>query len=115
MRYFAGTCLLYSLRKQATAAVVQLVSSAVIKQVPSAATLDFACRRRKRRPRTISLADLVALPRPFDTFVNATPGPYVPGGRVEALAFTLSVIVTPLVSVAPDVELAVSQDGALIE
>jgi hypothetical protein len=66
-------------------------------------------------PRTISLADLVALPRPFDTFVNATPGPYVPGDKLEALAFTVSVIVTPLVSVAPDVELAVSQDGVLIE
>jgi hypothetical protein len=47
--------------------------------------------------------------------VNATAGPYVPGGRLEALAFTFSVIVTPLVSVAPTVELAVSQDGVLIE
>jgi hypothetical protein len=42
------------------------------------------------------------------------PGPCVPGGRVEALAFTLNVIVTPPVSVAPEVELAVSQDGVLI-
>jgi len=57
----------------------------------------------------------MALPRPLDTFVNTMPGPYVPGGRVEALAFTLSVIVTPLVSVAPEIELAVSQDGVLIE
>jgi hypothetical protein len=47
--------------------------------------------------------------------MNTMPGPYVPGGRVEALAFTVSVIVTPVVSVAPEVELAVSQDGALIE
>jgi hypothetical protein len=50
MRYFPDTCVLYSLRKQATAAVVQKESSAVIKQVPSAATLDLACRTRKRRP-----------------------------------------------------------------
>ena len=42
-------------------------------------------------------------------------GPYVPGRRAEALAFTLSVTVTPLVSVTPWVELAVSQDGVLIE
>jgi hypothetical protein len=47
--------------------------------------------------------------------VNATPGPYVPGGKLEALAFTVSVIVTPFVSVAPAVELAVSQEGVLIE
>jgi hypothetical protein len=66
-------------------------------------------------PRTISLANLIALPRPLDTFMNTMPGPYVPGGRVEALAFTVSVIVTPVVSVAPEVELAVSQDGVLIE
>jgi hypothetical protein len=39
----------------------------------------------------------------------------VPGGSLEALAFTLNVIVTPLVSVAPEIELAVSQDGVLIE
>src|SRR5262249_24195417 len=63
----------------------------------------------------ISFADLVTLPRPFDTFVNATPGPYAPGGRLEALAFTVSVTVTPAVSVTPRVELAVSQDGVLIE
>jgi hypothetical protein len=48
-------------------------------------------------------------------FVNTVPGPYVPGGRVKALAFTVSVIVTPLVSVVPEVELAVSQEGVLIE
>jgi hypothetical protein len=47
--------------------------------------------------------------------VNETPGPYAPGGRLDALAFTVSVIVTPLASVAPKVELAVSQDGVLIE
>jgi hypothetical protein len=47
--------------------------------------------------------------------VKATAGPYVPGRRVDARAFTVSVIVTPLVSVAPEVELAVSQDGVLIE
>jgi hypothetical protein len=70
---------------------------------------------RESDPWTISLANLMALPRPLDTFVNTMPGPYVPGGRVEALAFTLSVIVTPLVSVAPEIELAVSQDGVLIE
>ena len=39
----------------------------------------------------------------------------MPGGRVEVLAFTLNLIVTPLVSMAPEVELAVSHDGALIE
>jgi hypothetical protein len=65
--------------------------------------------------RTISFAGHVVLPRPFDTFVNAMPGPYVPGGRLEALAFTVSVIVTPPVSVEPKVELGVSQDGVLIE
>ena len=70
---------------------------------------------RESDPWTISLTNLIALPRPLDTFVNTMPGPYVPGGRVEALAFTLSVIVTPLVSVAPEIELAVSQDGVLIE
>jgi hypothetical protein len=43
------------------------------------------------------------------------PGPYVPGGRLDALAFTVSVMVTPLVSVVPEVELAVSHDGVLIE
>jgi hypothetical protein len=37
------------------------------------------------------------------------------GRRAEALAFTLSVTVTQLVSVTPWVELAVSQDGVLIE
>jgi hypothetical protein len=47
--------------------------------------------------------------------VNATPGPYVPGRKLEALAFTVSVIVTPFVSVAPAVELVVSQEGVLIE
>jgi hypothetical protein len=55
------------------------------------------------------------LPRPFDTFVNATPGPYVPGDKLEALAFTVSVIVMPVVSAVPAVELTVSQDGVLIE
>jgi hypothetical protein len=63
----------------------------------------------------ISFAGLVALPRPVDTFVKATAGPYAPGGRLDALAFTVSVIVTPLVSVTPKAELAVSQDGVLIE
>jgi hypothetical protein len=47
--------------------------------------------------------------------VNATPGPYAPGGRLDALAFRVSVIVTPLVSATPRLELAVSQDGVLIE
>jgi hypothetical protein len=47
--------------------------------------------------------------------VNATPGPYVPGGKLEALALSLTVIVTPFMSVAPTVELAVSQEGVLIE
>jgi len=55
------------------------------------------------------------LPRPFDTFVNATAGPYVPGERRDAFGFTVRVIVTPRVSVVPKVELAVSQNGVLIE
>jgi len=59
--------------------------------------------------------NLIVLPRPLDPLVKVTPGPYVPGGRVEALAFTVSVIVTPFVSVVPEVELAVSQEGLLIE
>jgi hypothetical protein len=63
----------------------------------------------------ISFAGLVTLPRPFDTFVNATPGPYAPGGRLEALAFTVSVTVAPLVSATPKAELGVSHDGVLIE
>jgi len=63
----------------------------------------------------MSLANLIVLPRPLDMFVNTVPGPYVPGGRVEALAFTVSLIATPLVSVVPEVELAVSQEGVLIE
>src|SRR4029450_1572318 len=66
-------------------------------------------------PRTVRVAGLVALPRPFDTFVNATAGPYVPGGRLEALAFTRSVIVTPPASMTPEGERTVSQDGGLIE
>jgi hypothetical protein len=48
-------------------------------------------------------------------FLNTVPGPYVPGARVEALAFTVTVIVTPPVSVMPEVELAVSQEGVLME
>jgi hypothetical protein len=55
------------------------------------------------------------LPRPFDTFVTATAGPYPPGDRREALAFTVRVIVTPRASVVPNVELAVSHDGVRIE
>ena len=55
------------------------------------------------------------LPWPFDTLVNATAGPYPPGERRNAFAFTVRVIVTPRVSVVPKVELAVSQDGVLIE
>jgi len=39
----------------------------------------------------------------------------VPGGRLEALAFTVTLIVTPFVSVVPELELAVSQEGVLIE
>jgi hypothetical protein len=57
----------------------------------------------------------MVLPRPLERLVNTMPGPCVPGGRVEALAFTLNLIVTPLVPVAREVELAVSHDGALIE
>ena len=38
-----------------------------------------------------------------------------PAAETDALAFTVSVIVTPFVSVTPKVELAVSQDGVLIE
>ena len=47
--------------------------------------------------------------------MNATAGPYPPGERRETFAFTVRVIVTPRVSVVPKVELAVSQDGVLIE
>ena len=66
-------------------------------------------------PWTINFADRLAVPRPFDTFVNATEGPYVPGDRLEALALTVSVMVMPFVSVDPAVELAVSQEGVRIE
>ena len=84
MQYFPDLWF-YSLRKQAAAAIVQQIS----------ARRDVAGRTRERRP-------LDNQPRepdcaaPPDTFVNTMPGPYVPGGRVEALAFTLSVMVTPL-------------------
>ena len=54
-------------------------------------------------------------PRPFDTFVKLTAGPYSPGGSPDAFAFTVRVIVVPRVSVVPNLELAVSQDGVLIE
>ena len=47
--------------------------------------------------------------------MNATAGPYSPGESRDAFAFTVRVIVTPRASVVPEVELAVSQDGALIE
>jgi hypothetical protein len=60
------------------------------------------------------LAGRVVLPLPFDTFVNTTAGPYAPGDRCDAVAFTVRVV-TPRVSVVPKVELAVSQDGVLIE
>ena len=108
---------LCSLRQQAAAAVVQQVSSPAVQQVPSAVTRRFGLSDEKATAALGQSASraMVVLPRPFDTFVNATPGPYVPGGRLEALAFTVSVIVTPLVSVEPKVELAVSQDGVLIE
>ena len=66
-------------------------------------------------PWITSLAGLVVLPRPFDTFANATPGPYAPGERRDALALTVRVIATPRVSVVPKVGLAVSQDGVLME
>ena len=39
----------------------------------------------------------------------------MPGGRLEALAFTVTLIVTPFVSVVPELELAVSQEGVLID
>jgi hypothetical protein len=47
--------------------------------------------------------------------VKAAADPYGPAGRLDARSFTVSVIVTPLVSVVPALELAVSQDGILIE
>jgi hypothetical protein len=62
-----------------------------------------------------SFAALVALPRPLVAFVNATAGPYVPRGRRNADELIVSVIVTPLASVVPKLELAVSQVGVLIE
>ena len=64
---------------------------------------------------TISFADLLVLPWPFDTFVNPTAGPYPPCERRDAFAFRVRVIVTPRVSVVPKVGLAVSQAGVLIE
>jgi hypothetical protein len=115
MRYFRDAGVLYSLRKQATAAVIQQISSVVIKQVPPRPRSIWSVGRVSDGLRTISLANLIVLPRPLDTFVNTVPGPYVPGGKAEAPAFTVSVIVTPLVSVVPEVELAVSQEGVLIE
>jgi hypothetical protein len=47
--------------------------------------------------------------------VNATAGPYSPGESRDAFAFTVRVIATPRASVVPKIELAVSQDGPLIE
>ena len=98
------------LRKQAAAAVVQWYPPRLSSRYPPRPRSTCPVGRGSDAPRTVSLAGLVALPRPFDTFVNA----YVPGGRLEALAFTRSVIVTPA-SMTPEVELAVSQDGVLIE
>jgi hypothetical protein len=92
--------------------VVQQISSVVIKQVPPRPGSFWPGGRVSDGLRTISLANLIVPPRPL---ANTVPGPYVPGGRVEALAFTVSVIVTPLVSVVPEVELAVSHEGVLIE
>ena len=87
----------------------------IIKQVPPAAPLDLICRTSKRRPPDNQPREPNCAAPPLDMFVNTVPGPYVPGGRVEALAFTVSLIATPLVSVVPEVELAVSQEGVLIE
>jgi hypothetical protein len=47
--------------------------------------------------------------------VNAIAGPYVPGAKFAALVFTPKVIAMPFVSVTPEIELAVSQEGVLIE
>src|SRR5262245_15159474 len=66
-------------------------------------------------PSITALAGRVVLARQFDMFVNATPGPYAPGERRDAWALTVRGIVTPRVSVVPKVELAVSQDGVLME
>ena len=86
-------CVLCSLRQQAAAALVQQVSSAAVQQVPSASTRDLRLSDEEATAALgqSALRDKVALPRPFDTFVNAMPGPYVPGGGPEALAFTVSV------------------------
>jgi hypothetical protein len=65
--------------------------------------------------RTVRVAGKLALPRPFDTFVNAIAGLYVPAAEFAAPGFTLKVIATPFVSVTPEIELAVSQAGVLIK
>jgi hypothetical protein len=90
--------------------VVQQISSAVVKQIPSTATLDLVCRTRKRLDNQRHEPNCAA-----PTAREHNDSPYVPGRRAEALAFTLSVTVTPLVSMTPWVGLAVSQDGVLIE
>jgi hypothetical protein len=82
---------------------------------PRARPISPAGRDGESGARTVSLAGKVALPRPFDTFMNAMPGPYVPGERFAALVSTLNAIATPFVSAMPEVELAVSQAGVLIE
>jgi hypothetical protein len=61
------------------------------------------------------MARLIVLPRPLVTLVNAIAGPYWPGRRRNAGSFIVNVMVTPFASALPAVELAVSQEGTLIE
>jgi hypothetical protein len=80
----------HSLRQQSAGPFVEQISSAAVEQVASTARRDLTLRTRRRRRLIISFAGLVALPRPLDTFVNATPDPYAPGGSLEALSSLLA-------------------------
>ena len=61
---------------------------------------------------TVSIAVRVVLPCPFVVFVKLiVVGPYVPGARPFALAFTVKVTVVADVVAVPEVAEAVSQLG----
>jgi hypothetical protein len=80
------------LRQQAAVSVVQQVSAAAIEQISAASTGDLACGRGGAGgARTVRVAGKLALPRPFDTFVNAIAGLYVPAAKFAAPGFTLEV------------------------
>jgi hypothetical protein len=63
----------------------------------------------------VSFAGLIVLPRPLDKFANTTPGPYELGGKRDAVASNVNVIVVPSGAAVPKAGVAVSHEGVLIE